>query len=535
MKRFLSLLLAAIMVMSLVACGGKNDTANDGGKNETGKTDTQKPDSGKTDAGKTEEKSEYADKDELNYGMHQEPAKLDPQADSLLVTCLTNRQIYDSLVTKDSTTGEILPSLATEWEWVDDVTLHMTLREDAYFHNGDQLTSEDVVYTIKRAANGAASKALFTTFDTENCKALDTFKVEIKMKQPFGAALSMLSTAKACIVSKNYCESVDENTFNRQPIGTGPFKFVEWVTGERITLERNDNYWGQTSSYKTLNLRPITDATARAIELESGGLDILDSMNSADLVRFEADPNIDVYTVAGTKINYFVTSEADPVLSNPKVREAFAHAIDQEGVCAMGFGETAAVATSTMASTITGYKNMGLYEYNLDKAKACLKEAGYENGFEFVMVVPSMNTNIKTAEAIQACLSQIGVTMNIETYDAATWQSMSRDGSAVASLQNLTVDSFDPDHTYMNLTKNSSMAISRTSDAKLNELLDAGRAELDPEKRNEIYAEVQEYMYANFMWIPIAEPIINYAAQPYVKGFVPHVGIQPSLNTVYFE
>ena len=531
MKRRIARLLSAVLILSLLlsACSSEKKPNADDPNSGTSSEETNSPSTESKDV------PVKADKDVLNYGMHQEPAKLDPQNDSLLVTCLTNRQIYDTLVVKDHATGEILPSLATEWEWVDDVTLHMTLRDDVTFHNGDKMTADDVIYTLQRAAVGTASGSLFTTFDTENCKALDETHIEIKMKQPFGAALSMLATAKACIVSKNYCESVDENTFNREPIGTGPFKFVEWVSGDHITLERNDNYWGETSAYKTLNLRPITDATARAIELETGGLDLIDSMNSADLVRFSEDPNIDVYKVAGTKINYFVTSEDDPILGDPLVRQAFSHAIDQEGVCAMGFGETAAVAKSTMASTITGFKDMGLYTYDVELAKKELAEAGYADGFTFTMVVPSMNTNIKTAEAIQACLSQIGVTMKIETYDAATWMSMCRDGSAKASLQNLTVDSFDPDHTYMNLHENSSMAISRSKDPHLNELLAAGKAELDEAKRMEIYAEVQEYMYEKAMWIPIAEPIINYAAQPYVKGFVPDVGIQPDLKLVYFE
>ena len=493
--------------------------------------------SGKTSeagGGTTPTEEQSTKRDTLNYGLNQEPAKLDPQTDTLLVTMLSCKQIYDTLLVKDNDTGEIKPNLATEWTWTDDLTLDMTLRDDVTFHNGQKMTAEDVIFSLRRCAAGSAA-AIFSSFDMENSRVIDETHIEIKMKETYGAALNMLCNTKSSIVSKSYAESVDETTFGREPVGTGAFSFVEWVAGDHITLTRNDSYWGQKPAYKTLNLRVLTDATARAIELETGGVDIIDTMNVSDLNRFSESDGMDLYTIAGSKIHYIVFNETDPILGNEKVRLAFAHAIEAENVCDAGFGDSAAVAKSSMATTIWGYKEVGLYSYDVELAKQLLSEAGYPNGFTCTMVVPTMSSNVRMAETIQAYLAEIGVTMEIETYDAATWMSMNRDGSAAISINNLTADTFDPDHSYMNLKASSNMATVRTSDATINRLLEEGKSEMDETKRLAIYGEVQDYMFEHAFWIPIDEPIINYGAQTYVKGFVPDPGVQPDLKLVYFE
>lgn len=123
-------------------------------------------------------------RDTLVYGLNQEPAKLDPQYDSLLVTSLVNKQIYDTLLRKNDTTGKLEPWLATEWEWVDDTTLHMTLRDDVYFHNGEKLTAEDVAYTIKRCAEGSATASLSAVLTRKTQRSLTKLTWKLKCWSP---------------------------------------------------------------------------------------------------------------------------------------------------------------------------------------------------------------------------------------------------------------------------------------------------------------------------------------------------------------
>ena len=274
MKMKKSKLISALLVLCIVftcvltACGKKGGAAPEG---EGGTT---------------------AVRDVLNYGMPQEPGKLDPQNDSLLVTKMTNKQIYDTLFTVDDESKEICANLATEWTWTDDLTLDVTLRDDVYFHNGEKLTAADVAFTLERCAVGNATATLFASFDVENTAVVDDTHITIKMKAPYASALNILANAISGIVCKSYAESVDETTFGREPVGSGAFKFVEWVSGDHITLVRNDEYWGQKPAYTTLNLRIINDNGARAIELETGGIDLTDSLNISDITRFKEDPNI---------------------------------------------------------------------------------------------------------------------------------------------------------------------------------------------------------------------------------------------------
>lgn len=516
--------LVICLSLVLVACGG-GQTSGGGSQGGSGSAEN---------GGSSSEISKKADYDTLVYGMNTEPAKLDPQNDTLLNTMFVNKQIYDTLIVKDDITGEILPNLATEWEWEDDTTLVMTIRDDVYFHNGEKLTAEDVAFTIQRFPTGSATASLYSSFDAEKAKALDETHVEIKLKEAYGPALNMLASMKAAIVSKNYFESVDDNTFTHQPVGSGPFKFVSWVSGDRINLERNDNYWGHKPSYKNLVMRAITDATARAIELETGGVDIIDTMNGSDMTRFEGGKTagVNLYTIAGYKIHYIVFNEANPILANPKVRQAVGHAIEIEPITEAGFGVSAVPAQSSMATTIFGFKPTGPHEYDVEKAKELLAEAGYPDGFSVEMVIPDLSNNIRMAEAIQAYLKEIGINMGIKSYDAATWMTLSREGEAQITIQNLTADSGDPDHSYMYLYKDSSMKTIRTQDEVVNRLLNEGKAEIDEAKRKEIYSQLQDYIFENAIWLPIDEPIINFATRDYILNFTPNAGVQVNLAKI---
>ena len=481
-------------------------------------------------AGNVQGKKDY---ETLVYAMNTEPARLDPQNDALLNTMLVNKQIYNTLVVKDPITGDIAPSLATSWKWVNDKTLLLTLRDDVYFHNGEKLTADDVLYTIRRFPKGIATSSLFSSFDTENSRVVDSTHVEIKLKETYGPALNMLTSMKAAVVNKKYCETTPEAKLNRAPIGTGPFIFVSWVSGDRITLKRNDKYWGEKATYKNLVMRVVTDATARTIELETGGVDIIDTLNGKDIDRFSGGvKGVNLYTVPGYKVHYLTFNEKDPVLSKEKVRLAFAHAIDMPAVIKVAFGSSAISATSSMATTIFGYKKQGFYENNPEYSRQLLKEAGHAEGITTDIILPDVSYNIRLGEAMQAMLSKVGIKINIKIVDAATWQTMNREGKAMLSINNLTADTGDPNHSYMNLYGKGNMQSVRSTDPIVNGLLDKGRAELDSTKRKAIYGELQDYMFKHAIWIHMSEPVISFATRAYVENFIPDAGVQVDLSKI---
>ena len=522
--RWIAALLALCMIFALTACGGNGNTGS-------GSTGNNAANAGSDEGGEATQT-----RDTLVYGMPQEPGKLDPQNDSLLVAKMTNKQIYDTLFVVDEETTEIAPNLATEWAWTDDLTLDVTIRDDVYFHNGEKLTAEDVAYTLERCTVGNATAALFASFDTENTVVVDETHITIKMKEPYAPALNVLGSAISGIVCKSYAESVDETTFGREPVGSGAFKFVEWVSGDHISLTRNDEYWGHKPAYKDLTLRIINDNSARAIEMETGGIDLTDSLNIADIDRFQENPNLQTYVEPSTKVVYMAFNQENPIFANEKVRLAIAHAIDAESVLKAAYGNGANLATSSTPSTVWGHIDVGTYTYDPELAKELLAEAGYADGFSFNTVCPNVAASIKTAEAVKTFLADVGIDMSIEQYDAATWRGTKlRDGTADSAPYNLTADTYDPDQNYMHLYASSGYVTVSTPDETVNRLLEEGRSETDNEARAAIYAELQQYIYDHAIVIPLVENIINYTAQPYVKGFVPNVGVQPDLKYVYFE
>ncbi len=474
-------------------------------------------------------------RDTLNYGLPQEPGKLDPQNDSLLVSKFLCKNIYDTLLHLNGETKEIEPNLATEWVWEDELTLVLTLRDDVYFHNGEKMTAEDVLYTFQRCKTGTVSANFYKSFDIDASYVVDPTHIVVKFKTPYAAALNVLANVSSSIVCKSYAESVDSTTFYLEPIGTGAYKFVEWDSGDHITLTRNDNYWGEKANIPNVLLRIINDNSARCIELETGGIDITDSLNFTDVSKLADVEGLNAYFGPSLKVMYLSLNENKPYFKDERVRQAIAYAIDTEKVLASAYGGGAARGTSSLPSSLFGYKNEGFYEYNPELSRQLLKEAGYPNGFTFTCVCPSVAASIKTAESVQAFLSEVGITMKIEEYDAATWMGKKlRDSETDCAPYVFTADTYDPDQAYMNMFAGSGYSTVSKTDETLNALLQAGRAETDVEKRKAIYAEVQDYIHDHFIVIPLVENYINYAYSDAVKGFVPDAGVQLDLKKLSF-
>lgn len=179
------------------------------------------------------------------------------------------RVVYDTLVVQNEN-GEIVPGLAESWEVIDDLTVRFHLREGVKFSNGQELTSEDVVYSLQRATTEPGSASMFSSFDGENTKAVDPYTVDICVKQPFAAIYNYLASSRGDIICKSAMEEMGGEAYGRQPVGTGPFVLSEWNTGDSLVLTRNENYWGDAPAYDKLTFRIITEAANRTIELETG-------------------------------------------------------------------------------------------------------------------------------------------------------------------------------------------------------------------------------------------------------------------------
>lgn len=247
MKKIFSALLTVCMLLGcLSACGSKNPSTSDDGSATTGAKDTIVF-------------AQASDITSLDFHVGKNPATYD-------VTC----NIFDTLVTWDADIN-VIPHLAESWEFLDEDSLQMHLRKGVLFHDGQELTAEDVKYTFDRAMNSTIVKNNFSWL--ESVDVVDEYTVVINTKGAYTPVLNALCSPLAGIMPKHLLEQNDE-ALTTNPVGTGPYKFVERKEGEYVKLEANENYWGGTVATKYLEMRVVPEASQRSTLLETGEIDI---------------------------------------------------------------------------------------------------------------------------------------------------------------------------------------------------------------------------------------------------------------------
>lgn len=539
MKRFAQLIAMLLcLAMVLTACSGGGDTSsNSSGSTATTDSSTSSlldGDSSTSTATDGTATGTKADKNSLVYAVNTEPGKLDPQGNSIIAGMCIEKQIFDTLIVKNPETGDFEPGLATEWEWTDATHLKMTLREGVKWHDGSDFTASDVVYTVGRFADGAATASLYSAFDAANTVANGDYEVTIAFKYEFAPAINFIAHGRAYIVPEEYIETNGVQVFEQKPVGTGAFKFVEWIIGSHATLVRNDEYWGTVPSYENLTVRFITDDTARMVALETGEIDIASEIQTEDAARAVNGevPGVIGYATPSYKVWYLAFNESFEPFQKKEVRLAMAHAVDWEAACEVAGGLTVEAAQSALASTVFGYEPQGIYEYDPELSKQLLAEAGYADGFEVTCIEEEIPTAVRMLEVLQGYFAEVGITMNIEVVDTPTWQEAMNKGTSEMTVGNMTAMTGDPMHT-LNQTVDDSVQITcKVTDAKYNELFDQGAAEMDETARAEIYKELQAYIYENAFQIPMYQQVITYGVRDYIEGFLPDAGVQLDLKLI---
>lgn len=464
------------------------------------------------------------DMDTLVVGTENEPAGLDIINQTTQGAMASASPIFETLIKLSDETGAFEPWLATEWKWLNDTTLAMTIRDDVVFHNGEKFTAEDVKYTISRFPKGSATAAIYASFDGENSKVVDDTHIEIVFKEPCAPALALLSSPSANIVNKKYVEEVGDAHFNRNPIGTGPFMMAAWKSGESITYERFEKYWGRKSSFKRMLFRPIVDVTARGIAMENADIDVQLAMLPSFTKRLTDNevPGVQLYRIPSVYFYWLSMNNNFKPFQDIRVRQAIAHTMDTAGVCEASWNVNSRVLGSICPMTCWGYKEHPPFELNIEKAKKLMAEAGYAGGFDVRFVV-SENINASNAgEAVQAMLSQIGINCKLEKYTTSTWQQMVLEGTAEMSFGGLITSTGDISQAVAHLASTSPYVSYRWNDPKVDDLIKRGMQELDTDKRYQIYAELQDHVLDNVYDIPIFNLYYTYATRDYIDGFIPH-------------
>lgn len=489
----------------------------------------------------------------LVFGRGGDSSSLDPAHATDGESFYATRQVYNGLVEFKYGTTEIEPALATSWDVAKDgleYTFHLRkgvkFGKTKYYKEAPEFTSKDVVFSFKRQYDenepynkvGGAFKywlAMDMSNIVKDVVAVDKYTVKFLLKKPEAPFIANLAMDFAAILSADYAEFLlkkgKADDLAREPVGTGPFIFQSWKKDDRIIFTANKDHWDGRPYLDRLILKVIPNNAVRAAELKAGQIHIMDFPNPAEVAELEKHPDIKIVKQEGLNVGYLAYNTERKPFDQKKVRQALNHAINVEGIVKSVYEGLGVVATNPIPPTIWSYnKNLKGYDYNPEKAKKLLAEAGYPDGFEtnlWAMPVPRpYNPNgRKVAEAMQADLAKVGVKAKIVSYDWGTYLKKSNMGEHDMVLLGWTGDNGDPDNfLHVLLSKHAAdpkPAQNRAmwkNDA-FTALTDEAKITADVAKRTELYEKAQVIFEEEAPWKTIAHSIVVEPMLNKVMGF----------------
>jgi peptide/nickel transport system substrate-binding protein len=437
------------------------------------------------------------------------PSNLDPRVGTDGQSERIDSLIFDSLVRKDEHFG-IRPWLAERWEIPDPTTYVFHLRRGVRFHDGRPLTARDVKWTLDSIRNGTVLSLKSSAFKlVEGVDAPDDFTVVFHLKEPDAPLLWSLTDGALGVVPYG-----SDKNFNRNPIGSGPFRFVRFDPDSQVVLSRNDDYWAEHAKIERVRFTIVPDSTTRALELRKGSADIAASNSlPLDMVNnLRRDPKLQVQQEPGTNLLYVAFNLRDPILKNVQVRQALAYAIDREPMLHYLFADAGRLADSVLPPEHWAYNGAGAnYPHDPEKANALLDAAGYPRGrdgvrFHLTMKTSTEETSRLLAAVLQQQLRNVGIALDIRSFEPTTFYADVVKGLfQMYTLRWLGYSNQDPDiFEYAFYTASfAPKAANRSyySNPRVDQLIEEGRRTLDPEERKKVYAEVQSILARDLPYI----------------------------------
>ncbi len=483
----------------------------------------------------------------LKVGLDADPVSLDPQVQLSGGMLQLSHWVFDPLVrwNKDH---KIVPRLAEKWKRLDKFTIRFYLHKGVKFHSGNTLTAKDVQWTFNRLTKSVDFKGLFEPF--ESVTIVDDYTVDIKTKKAYPLLLNMATYifpmdskfytgTDANGKPKDACVKFTHTFANDNESGTGPFIVKKFEQGVVLEMVRFKDYWDKKSpgNVDKIILTPIKENATRVAALLSGDVDFISPVPPTDFKRIEADPKVDLVTLNGGRIITFqMNQDRVKAFQDPRVRNAICYAVNNAGIVKKIMKGTASVAAQQSPVGYAGYKKSLKPRYDLKKAKALMKAAGYEKGFQITMMAPNDRyvNDAKIAEATAQMLGKIGIKVNLKTMPKAQywdefdkraadmmmigWHSDTEDSGNFSEFLTMCYDQKTGYGQY-----NSGAYCNQ----KVDELVIAAQSETDLKKRAEMLKQVEQILYDDAAFLPFHWQNHSYAAKKNVK-------IEPIVNALNF-
>jgi peptide/nickel transport system substrate-binding protein len=373
---------------------------------------------------------------EVAIGLKAAITSIDPHYHNLTPNNSMLRQIYEPLIANDSN-QKLVPALAVSWKALDDLTWEFKLRRNVKFHDGSPFTAEDVAFTLKRVPNVPNSPSSFATFTKPiiDVKIVDPYTIVFKTAGPHVLLPSDMSSV--LIVSKANGEKAATEDYNsgKAAIGTGPYKFAEYVPNERIVLKANYGWWGGEEPWDKVTFKILSNPSARVAALLSGDVQMIEEVPTTDIARLSKEPRIQLADKVSNRVIYvhlnqsteksppFVTDKAGkPFEKNPfrdaRVRKALSIAINRDAISERIMENRGVPASQLLADNFFGTsRKLKPAKFDPEGARKLLAEAGYPNGFAMTIHGPNNRyiNDDKIAQALAQFYSRIGIDAKVET------------------------------------------------------------------------------------------------------------------------
>ncbi|MDF1872331.1 ABC transporter substrate-binding protein [Vannielia sp.] len=473
----------------------------------------------------------------LIVGQVAEPKSLDPAAVTAVNDFRILVNLYEGLTRYKPGTLEVAPGLATSWVVSEDGTEYtFKLREGVTFHDGTPFNAEAVKFNFDRMLKedhsfhntGPFPLAFFFSSVTETT-AVDDLTVKFTLSAPYAPFLSNLAYPTGLIVSPAAVEAGGAD-YGRSPVGTGPFKFVEWRANEAVVVERYEDYWGEKAGTQAVVFRPIEDANTRTAEMIAGGIDMMVEVPPTSLSQFSGD-GFTVAEQAGPHVWFLILNAKEGPFADKRVRQAANYAINKEALVNDVLEGTAEVAAGPTPPAFAWAYNSDLepYPYDPEKAKALLAEAGAEGASLTFYVTEGgsgMLDPVAMGTAIQADLAAVGLDVKIETYEWNTFLGNVNPGlEGKADMAEMAWMTNDPDTLpYLALRTDAwpdkgGFNSGYYSNAEVDALLEEARTAVDQGKRAELYKKMQAIVQEDAPWVFVANWKQNAVTSNRVEGF----------------
>lgn len=505
-NRLVSLFLCMVMLLSMfTGCGANNTTNGQGNGN------------GNSSGDGSGDNTEVKYKDELIFANAIDVTSVDKMENNTVIGWQIWSLIYDGLTMKDVATGEIKLALAESYEMPSETEYIFHLKKGVKFHNGDELTSKDVVHTYERACTMPANSNYVANIET--CEAVDDYTVRYVLKEPSAVFMEYLAEWSMAIESKKAYEDNGNAFIN---CGTGPYEFVEWVPSDHLTVKKFDDCWDTGAVTEKITMRVIPEGSSRVIALQNGEVDIALEPPMVDLSYISDDANCELVQLDACKLDYFSFNSQKAPFDDYRVRHAMSMAVNKQEII-----DVVLEGNGRPANNVVGYGTMSYSEdlttppYDVEAAKKEMAEAGYPNGFSFSVTLNG-DTRERVAQVLQAQFSQLGIEMTINNWDNATHRQHINSGefdSSVSAWSNWG----DPDIILRNLFHSSMVGVNNRTwlaDPEIDKQMDTLVTLSDEAERIEGYKALQQELLDTCVMIPLYYETLSVGIRSNVEGIV---------------